>query len=359
MDPDGLDPTSAPFHKTLDDFGGNKDLYTRALINFLNQREFIGKPGSTYQGYTNFDSESMMFTQITTPRELEYQIEILRYILRGIQTAETRLIYGHLLFELLNIRGEYLNKKRGRFSQPAIFWANRHETTGDKIKIRTGVMKPPTEWKAEINNYKGQENIVKTYNALEGLLLAGGRGSNRAGPRYRINLNHQTNSRVFTIPRGGGRGQSEYRQPAALPGSRTAAQNRSISGVATGGYGLSFVNGRWLRGSHGNAGLIPKQIADQLRGRSFKSFDNFRSEFWRKVASDPILSSQFSSRNVNRMLEGKAPIAHNSQWLGKRKFFEIHHAQPIQRGGGVYDLDNFYIVTPRYHKEILDPRHHY
>jgi hypothetical protein len=31
---------------------------------------------------------------------------------------------------------------------------------------------------------------------------------------------------------------------------------------------------------------------------------------------------------------------------------------PINKGGKVYDLNNIVIVTPRYHKEILEKKYH-
>ena len=34
------------------------------------------------------------------------------------------------------------------------------------------------------------------------------------------------------------------------------------------------------------------------------------------------------------------------------KKFQIHHVVAIEHGGGVYDIDNFKIVTPRLHDEI-------
>ncbi|WP_407668642.1 hypothetical protein [Paraburkholderia xenovorans] len=37
----------------------------------------------------------------------------------------------------------------------------------------------------------------------------------------------------------------------------------------------------------------------------------------------------------------------------------MHHIEPIQHGGRVYDTDNLLIVTPRYHAEILDSSYHY
>ncbi len=59
------------------------------------------------------------------------------------------------------------------------------------------------------------------------------------------------------------------------------------------------------------------------------------------------------------MKNGLAPRVAETQQLGNRISFEIHHKKPIHDGGGVYDMDNMVIVTPRYHKEILDPAYHY
>lgn len=37
-----------------------------------------------------------------------------------------------------------------------------------------------------------------------------------------------------------------------------------------------------MRGSNGNVGVIPKEIADNLRGKSFNNFDEFREAFWQE-----------------------------------------------------------------------------
>jgi RHS repeat-associated protein len=129
-------------------------------------------------------------------------------------------------------------------------------------------------------------------------------------------------------------------------------------GTAT-GNGKEVRQGRWLRGTHGNAGVFPQSIANKLRGKSFRDFDHFREEFWREVAKDPDLSSQFSKSNITRMSSGRAPKVSVTQSVGKNTSYALHHAQPIQHGGGVYDMDNLRIVTPRYHAEILDPTYHY
>lgn len=36
----------------------------------------------------------------------------------------------------------------------------------------------------------------------------------------------------------------------------------------------------------------------------------------------------------------------------------LHHKTPIQHGGGVYDIDNIVIVSPRYHLDVLDRSRH-
>ena len=134
---------------------------------------------------------------------------------------------------------------------------------------------------------------------------------------------------------------------------------RALEGTAEGGKSLSRITGRWLRGTAGNAGLIPGQVAEKLRGRTFRDFDDFRQTLWKEVAKDAKLAEQFGAPNVGRMKRGLAPIAHSSQHLGDKKSYILHHRTPIQEGGGVFDLDNIVVVTPRMHNEILDPARHF
>ena len=141
--------------------------------------------------------------------------------------------------------------------------------------------------------------------------------------------------------------------------ARTATQLRNSRGVVSGGQGIADVTGQWLRGTHGNLGTMPGQVARALRGRSFRTFDDFREAFWKAAANDSVLSSQFSAANVSRMKKGLAPIAHSSQHHGKIRSFILHHRTPLQHGGGVYDLDNILIVTPKQHQIILDPSFHF
>ncbi len=132
---------------------------------------------------------------------------------------------------------------------------------------------------------------------------------------------------------------------------------RSLLGTSS-GSGVA-IEGKWMRGTDGNIGLFPKRIADKLKGKSFNNFDEFRAAFWKAVADDPELFEQFGRTSKAELIKGNAPFALESQQVGGRIKYEIHHKTPIYDGGGVYDMDNMVIVTPRYHKEILDPAYHF
>jgi hypothetical protein len=113
-----------------------------------------------------------------------------------------------------------------------------------------------------------------------------------------------------------------------------------------------------LRGTHGNAGFIPTDIGAKLAGKEFKSFDEFRGAFWKTVA-DSKYAGEFKMAQLSKMKDGYAPPAPATQSLGKRGAYELHHQTPIQHGGGVYDLNNLIITTPRYHKEVLSKEFHF
>ena len=134
------------------------------------------------------------------------------------------------------------------------------------------------------------------------------------------------------------------------------AKARNLPGSST-GIGKE-ITGKWLKGTDGNAGLFPKSIADKLKSKDFNSFDDFRKKFWKEVAEDPDLSKQFIPQNIARMKNGNAPRPKREQWLGGQMSYVLHHKTPINQGGAVYDMDNLYIVTPRFHKEILAPEYH-
>ena len=123
-------------------------------------------------------------------------------------------------------------------------------------------------------------------------------------------------------------------------------------GVATGNGG--DIEKLWLgEQSQGLGAAIPVQIAEQLIGREFKTFNNFREAFWKAVAADPALSAQFNENNLTRMKDrGYAPKTTSAQQHKSQISFILHHVQPIAADGGVYDMDNIRIVTPAAHQKI-------
>ncbi len=126
---------------------------------------------------------------------------------------------------------------------------------------------------------------------------------------------------------------------------------RDVPGAAT-GKGQP-VSGNWLgAASQGEGAPIPSQIADKLRGKTFKNWRNFREQFWIAVANDPELSKQFNPGSLAVMRDGGAPYVRESEQAGGRIKIEIHHKVRIADGGGVYNMGNLVAVTPKRHIEI-------
>lgn len=126
---------------------------------------------------------------------------------------------------------------------------------------------------------------------------------------------------------------------------------RHESGTVTGTGRDVF--GIWLAGAGTGLGSpIPTRIADQLRGKKFKSFDDFRAALWTAVGNDPELISQFKSTNQDWISKGNSPFAPKAERNGEKGRYEIHHIKHIQHGGAVYDVDNLTITTPKRHAEI-------
>ena len=125
---------------------------------------------------------------------------------------------------------------------------------------------------------------------------------------------------------------------------------REDPGIAT-GVG-QVVSHNWLgAASQGEGAPIPVQIADQLRGKEFSSFRAFRRAFWKAVASDSELVKHFNPNAIAALSKGLAPIAKESEQVGKRIKIELHHKQHISAGGDVYGIDNLSLVTPKKHIE--------
>ena len=125
-------------------------------------------------------------------------------------------------------------------------------------------------------------------------------------------------------------------------------------GLVTFGDDLVPASGRWL-----DAGVqtpIPLQVARQLEGQSFKTFDELREAVWRTIGNDAELNAGFGQQAMGQMGIGNAPFAprafQNDQFGGR---FNLHHVDPIANGGAVYDLSNIRIVSPTGHSGIHYP----
>lgn len=126
------------------------------------------------------------------------------------------------------------------------------------------------------------------------------------------------------------------------------ASPRYQPGVVTHGDDLATASGKWLDGT--SPTRIPLQVAKQLEGRSFQTFDELRGAVWQAIARDGELSKGFGLKNLQQMESGYAPFAPRAlqnEAFGLR--FNLHHVRSIGTGGPVYDLSNIRIVSPKTH----------
>jgi len=113
------------------------------------------------------------------------------------------------------------------------------------------------------------------------------------------------------------------------------------------------IDGIWLGDITRGAGAkIPTQIANALRGREFRDFDEFRTAFWKALSDTPELSSQFNDANKSLIAKGRAPRARDKDHHKGHATFILHHVIPISESGAVYDVDNLRVVTPAAHHAI-------
>lgn len=125
---------------------------------------------------------------------------------------------------------------------------------------------------------------------------------------------------------------------------------RDEPGTATGQGEILSGNGRWLEAASSGLGApIPAQVADKLRGRTFRNFDHFRREFWLAVSECPELMKDFKPSNQTLIRMGLAPYPGPSEQVGGRSTFELHHLEEIQHVGEAFNMDNINITTPRLH----------
>ena len=143
-----------------------------------------------------------------------------------------------------------------------------------------------------------------------------------------------------------------FPQDSGLPPNYTMFRDRREDPGVASGVGQA-VSGNWLgSASQGEGAPVPAQIADQLRGREFRNFRAFREAFWKAVADDSELVSQFNNSSAFEMKNGRAPFVRKIDRVGGQVKFELHHSVYISRGGEVMDVDNVRVVTPKQHGAI-------
>lgn len=102
---------------------------------------------------------------------------------------------------------------------------------------------------------------------------------------------------------------------------------------------------------HHEPELTPKEIVD--KALSYQPIVMLDSG----IMSLTILSSEPS--DIRRMNNGCSPKVPLNQVTGKLDTYQLHHNKPIHQGGAVYNLGNITIVTPLYHRSILERVYHY
>lgn len=110
------------------------------------------------------------------------------------------------------------------------------------------------------------------------------------------------------------------------------------------------VTEKWLEDASKETGApIPEEVAAKLKGKTFSSFDAFRKALWEEISRHPQLLNDLKKSNKTNVAKGKSPFVKKSERAGGRLRHELHHKDPISKGGEVYDMDNLSIMTPRRH----------
>jgi len=144
-----------------------------------------------------------------------------------------------------------------------------------------------------------------------------------------------------------------YVDPSTLSGL-SAGQKKNTPAIVTGAFTSSMpVEGNTIRSSDYTTIAIPQEVAQQLVGTQVSSFDELRSEIYQGISNSQY-AEEFNSSNQTLMTKGQAPYAPESLQTGEnynQEKYNIHHVNPVEDGGDVYNLDNLAIVAPQTHDE--------
>ena len=118
------------------------------------------------------------------------------------------------------------------------------------------------------------------------------------------------------------------------------------TGVVT-GTGQAATDDWWKTTSQTAGAAIPAQIGDQFRGREFKSFEAFDEALWRTLGEHATLTSQLDELNKKRVVQGFAPYAPKSTWVGELREFELRFEERSEFWSDPFNLDKISIKTPQ------------
>ncbi|AMR06297.1 WXG100 family type VII secretion target [Bacillus thuringiensis] len=229
-----------------------------------------------------------------------------------------------------------------------------------------------SDWYVENIKYGDAESITESVAygannlAFFGLVTRGA-GAVGNSARWRKNLSSMSKFQLENrLEPAFAYGKIDYKVDTIRPSDTymfaktSSAVKRKTPGTVTSSFNLerSLGTQKKLMYNDGAIGIIPQEVREKLVGREFKSFDDFREEFW-KTLSDSSYAKEFSPMNIKLMKQGKAPYSPRAEHYGNHNKYILHHKQPIDKGGDVYNLDNLIIVSPKMHQNVLDPAYHF
>ncbi|EMW0391257.1 WXG100 family type VII secretion target [Bacillus cereus] len=242
----------------------------------------------------------------------------------------------------------------------------------EKVQEMYAIRNVLSDWYVENIKYGDAESITEsvaygaTNLAFFGLITRGA-GAVGNSARWRKNLSSMSTFQLENrLEPALAYGKIDYKVDTIKPSDTymfaktSSAVKRKTPGTVTSSFNLkrSLGTQKKLMYNDGAIGIIPQEVREKLVGREFKSFDDFREEFW-KTLSDSSYAKEFSSMNIKLMKQGKAPYSPRAEHYGNHNKYILHHKQPIDKGGDVYNLDNLIIVSPKMHQNVLDPAYHF
>ncbi|WP_144495695.1 WXG100 family type VII secretion target [Bacillus thuringiensis] len=242
----------------------------------------------------------------------------------------------------------------------------------EKVQEMYAIRNVLSDWYVENIKYGDAESITEsvaygaTNLAFFGLITRGA-GAVGNSARWRKNLSSMSTFQLENrLEPALAYGKIDYKVDTIKPSDTymfaktSSTVKRKTPGTVTSSFNLerSLGTQKKLMYNDGAIGIIPQEVREKLVGREFKSFDDFREEFW-KTLSDSSYAKEFSPMNIKLMKKGKAPYSPRTEHYGNHNKYILHHKQPIDKGGDVYNLDNLIIVSPKMHQNVLDPAYHF